>query len=255
MVNRSNSGFARSVVALVFAAGTTLAWAIDPAPPPLATIIQNVVARDEANQKALQSMQYHEALRTERLDDQGRVVKREELRMIVRPGARVETEVLSEKGDDLPVDPDQASLQAKGKEAQKQNVNFALKDMVSRFHVTFAGSATFAGQPVYVLAFEPRPNQPYRDQTEKVLNHLHGRLWVSTRDYNVLQTEATLAQPVELAWIFAEVTDLNFRYVLNNTTGGMGPSRIETTVKVHVPFLNIFHQHTLIDLAQFQPRT
>jgi hypothetical protein len=103
------------------------------------------------------------------------------------------------------------------------------------------------------VAFEPRPNQPYRDQTEKVLNQLHGKMWISTKDYSVLKTEATLAHPVNVAWIFAQVSAIDFRYVLDNTTGGMGPARIQTSVKVDAPFLSI-RQRMVVDMSQFEPR-
>ena len=222
-------------------------------PPLLSTIVRQVIARDDANQKALQSMEYHETLRTERLDGQGRVARQQELRMIVRPGTSREVQVLSEKGDDLPADPDEATLQARGKEAQKSKINFSLKDMASRFNITFTGTEALWGQSVYVVAFEPKPDQPYRSQTEKVLNHLRGRLWISTRDYSVLKTEATLAQPVEIAWIFAQVDSLDFHYELNNTSGGMGPAWIQVSVRVDAPFLTI-RQRMTVDMAQFQPR-
>jgi hypothetical protein len=198
-------------------------------------------------------MEYHETLRTERLDEQGQVTQQQELRMIVRPGTSQEVQVLSERGDDLPSNPDEASLQAQGKEAQKKKINFALKDMANRFNVTLTGTDAIQGQSVYVVAFEPKPDQPYRDQTEKVLNHLHGQVWISTRDYSVLRTEATLAEPVEIAWIFAQISALDFHYELNNTSGGMGPARIQTSVKVDALFVTI-RQRMTVNMTQFQPR-
>jgi outer membrane lipoprotein-sorting protein len=221
--------------------------------PSLATIIQQVIARDDANQKTLQSMEYHQTLKTERLDETGHVMKQQELNMLVRPGASPEIQVLSEKGDDLPSDPDQAALKAQGKAAQTKKINFSLKDMANRFNISLAGTDTFEGQPVYVVAFEPKPNQPYRDQTEKVLNDLQGKMWVSTKDYSVLKTEANLAEPVEVAWIFASITTLNFHYELNNISGGMGPAWIQTSVQLDAPFISI-RQRMTVTMTQFVPR-
>jgi len=221
--------------------------------PPLSTLIERVVARDNANKKALQSMEYHQTLKTERLDEHDQVIRRQELQMIVRPGTAQELQVISEKGDNLPANPDEAALQAQGHKMQKQKIDFALKDIVNRFTVTLAGTDTLQNEPVYVLTFEPKPDQPYRNQTEKVLNQLHGRIWISARDYSVLRTEATLAKPVEVAWIFAQISALNFHYELNNTTGGMGPAHIQTSVEVDAPFIKIRQQMT-IDMTQFKPR-
>ncbi len=221
--------------------------------PPLSTIIERVVARDNANQKALLSMEYHQTLKTERLDEHGQVIRQQELQMIVRPGTAEELQVISEKGDNLPANPDEAALQAQGHKVQKQKINFVLKDIVDRFTVTLAGRDTLQNQPVYVLTFEPKPDQPYRNQTEKVLNQLHGRIWISARDYSVLRIEATLAKPVEVAWIFAEIGALNFHYELKNTAGGMGPTRIQASVEVDAPFIKI-RQRMTIDMTQFKPR-
>jgi hypothetical protein len=199
-------------------------------------------------------MEYHETLKIERLDSQEQVTQQQVLQMIVRPGTSQEIQVLSEKGDDLPANPDEAALQTQGKKAQKMAVNFALKDMASRFNVTYAGTDAVQGQSVYIVTFEPKPNQPYRDQTEKVLNHLHGHIWISSRDYSVLKIDATLAQPVEVAWIFAHINSVDFHYRLNNTSGGMGPAWIQTSVRVDAPFITI-RQRMTVDMTQFQPRS
>ena len=241
-----------SIIALAFTPATSVQASA--ASPPLATIIQQVIARDDANQKALQSMEYQESLKTERLDGSGQVTRQQSLRMIVRPGSSREIQVLSEKGDDMPTNPDEAALQAQGKEAKKGEIHFALKDMANRFDITLVGTGVLQGQSVYIVRFDPKPDQPYRDQTEKVLNHLHGRIWISTRDYSVLKTDGSLAQPVEIAWIFAEVSAVDFHYELNNTEGGMGPARIQTSVRVDAPFITI-RQRMTVDMDQFLRRT
>ncbi len=222
--------------------------------PPVSTIIDQAIARDEANKKALQSMEYHQLLKTERLDDKGMVIQQQELRMILRPGAAQEIQVLSEKGDNLPSNPDDATLQAQGQKAKNQNVDISLRDLADRFKISLVGTDTIRGQPVYVVAFEPKPDQPYRNQTEKVLNHLHGQMWIRARDYTVLKTEATLAEPVEIAWILAQISSLTFHYELDSTSDDMGPAQITTVVKVATPFLDITQRIT-VDLSQFQPRS
>jgi hypothetical protein len=232
---------------------TPAARAEEPAPP-LSTILSQVVARDEATQKTLKTMQYHQRLQTERLDAQNKVTQTQDIQMIVRPGADDEMQVISEKGDNLPANPDQAHLEAQGKQYQKQKFDFPLKEMMTRFNVTLVGQDTLRGQPVYVLAFEPKPDQPYRNQTEKVLNHLRGRTWISVSDYSVLRTQAGLAEPVQVAWVFAKISNLNFDYELNNVPGQLGPAQVKTSVEVDAPFISI-RQRMTVDLTQFEPRT
>jgi hypothetical protein len=102
-------------------------------PPPLSTIVREVIAKDDANQKALQTMEYHETMRTERLNEKGDVMQRQQLWLMVRPGAPEEIQVLSEKGDALPIDPDEAALKAQGRQAavQIKQMYFAFKDETS----------------------------------------------------------------------------------------------------------------------------
>lgn len=219
----------------------------------LPRIIQKTIARDDANQKALRSVEYHETLKTQRLDDKGNVTQQQVMQMIVRPGAKQEVEVLSAKGDNLPSNPDEAVRQAQGKAGQAKMIDFSLKDMAGRFNISYAGTDTFKGVPVYVVAFAPKPNQPYRDQTEKVLNQLRGKIWISTKDYSVLKTDADLAAPVEVAWIFAEITQLHFHYELNNTEGALGPASFQTTVQVDAPFITI-RQRMIVDMGNVVPR-
>jgi hypothetical protein len=245
----------RILFSLLIVAGVHLpgrALAADPAPP-VATIIQQAIARDAETQKALETMQYRQTLKTERLNDKEQVTQRQELQMVIRPGTTQEIQVVSEKGDDLPSNPDQAALQAQGKKAQAQKVDLSLKDLAGRFTITLVGTTAIAGQAAYELAFEPKPDQPYHSQTEKVLNHLHGHIWIRAGDYTILKTEATLAEPVEVAWVFAEISELNFHYELDNTTGGLGPARVLTSVRVDAPFLSI-RQRTTVEMTQFQPR-
>ena len=239
---------------IAFHAGAWLTACASATTPPLSTIIQEVIARDETTQKTLHSLQYHQVLDSEQIDKNGKITKHQQVQMIVRPGATNEIQVVSEKGDDLPENPDEATLQAQGQKAQKQKVNFPLKDIVDRFTIAFLGRGTLQGQSVYILSFEPKPGQTYRNQTERVLNHLHGRIQVSTRDYTILQTDATLAEPVEVAWVFAKVSTLTFHYALNNTTGGFAPADILTSVRVDAPLLTI-QQRMKVEITHIEPRT
>jgi hypothetical protein len=223
------------------------------APPPLATIIRNVVARDEANQKELQSMQYHQSLHSEMLGDDGKVTKHEDVQMIIRPGARDEIQIVSATGDEIPSDPDQAAQKAKGDEAKRKNLRIALKDLAQRFVVTLAGTDVVNSQPAYVLAFEPRKDQPYQNQTEKILNQLHGKMWISAANYSVLRTQATLAHPVDIVFFLATINTLDFHYELQGPPGAMGPAEVRTAVVINAPFITI-RQRMTVEMTQFSPR-
>jgi hypothetical protein len=199
-------------------------------------------------------MQYRQDSHTEQLDAAGRVTRQQDTLIIVRPGAPQELQVVSVKGDRIPADPDEAARQAQGQETERRKHDFSLKNFVTRFTISFLGQDQFLGQPVYLLGFEPKPNQPYRDQTEKVLDQLHGRMWISQRDALILKTEATLAQPVPVAWIFARISTLDFHYELRNASSEFAPSSLQVTVEVDAPLLRIRQRQTVV-ISDFEPRT
>jgi hypothetical protein len=153
----------------------------------------------------------------------------------------------------LPSNPDEAVRQAQGKERLRQQMDISLRELVSRFVLSCDGAASVNGEPTYIVRFEPKPEQPYKNQTERVLNHLHGRLWISARDYTLLKTEATLADPVEIAWIFATISVLEFRYELRPGPTRFGPSEVTTLVRVDAPFLTI-RQRMKVEMTQFEQR-
>ena len=158
---------------------------------------------------------------------------------------------ISVQGDNLPTDPDAAARQAQGKEAQRRQQTLDLKSIATRFNLTLEGTDPVMN--AYIVAFEPKANQPYHSQTEKVLNQLHGRIWVRTSDNTILRTEATLLQPVEVAWVFASITKLDFHYELPPGGSEYGPAWLQTTVEVHAPLLRII-QRQRIDMTNFRPR-
>jgi hypothetical protein len=239
-----------------------LAWAVTVAPPvpagsaapPLPAILSGVIARDAQTQRELQSMEYDEHVHTERLDATGRVTQQQDLQLIVRPGGRPELQVVSVHGDNLPTDPDEAARQAKGKEVQRRQQTLDLKSIAMRFNLQLQGESNELGATAYVIAFEPKANQPYHSQTEKVLNELHGRIWVRASDDTILRTEATLLHPVEVAWFFASITKLDFHYELPPGGSEYGPAWLETSVKVTAPLITIA-QRQRVEMTNFRPRT
>jgi hypothetical protein len=116
--------------------------------------------------------------------------------MIMSPGAHPPEKVTAVFGDDAPPLSDHAAVQGMVDDVEGNQATFTLRDLASRFVITLDGHDVFDGAPVYVLAFAPRPGQSWKDDTEKVVNRLHGQIWISRRTWNVLRTEATLTGPV-----------------------------------------------------------
>jgi hypothetical protein len=238
-------------MAMAAAAGRTGAATTDTTPLP--SILDGVIARDAQTQRELKSLEYDQTVHTERLDTQGHVTGHQDVKMIVRPGASPEIQVVQVKGDDIPTDPDQAAQKAKGQEIARHKQNFDLKTIAAHFNITLQGTSTELGPKAYVLAFEPKPNQPYTTQTEKVLDQLHGRMWVRASDNTILRTQATLLHPVDVAWILVTIDQLDFHYELPAGGSEYGPAWMETSVEIAAPLIRI-HQRQRVDMDHFRPR-
>jgi hypothetical protein len=226
------------------------------APPPMATIVQQVIAQAQATLEALQSLEFHATLNVDQLDGLGQVTQQQKLQLLVRPGAPQEIKVLSDTGagGNHPAHPKEAPPRpTQDIETRKSQINVGLNDLVNRFDLAVAGTGALQGQPVYIVSFEPKPDQPAPNVMIKILNYLHGRVWVSARDYSVLKMEATLTRPVPVAWIFAHVNSVDFHYELNHAPGVMGPAHIEGSFRFDAPLITISRRMT-IETTPFQPR-
>ena len=221
--------------------------------PVLQTIVDRTLAHSDAQQQALQSMQYDQTAAVDQLDDSDKTVQHEVLHMIVSPGANPSMQIVSVTGDNAPATPDQAAVQAKARDVEDNKQTFTLRALVNRFTLALAGEDQIAGQPTYVLAFTPKPGQPYQDETEKVVNQLQGRIWISARTYTVLRIEARLSHPVSVAWFLARIPTLDFHYSTQDSDAGFTPSQVGITLEVDALFVG-FHERQTIDMMNFRPR-
>ena len=78
-------------------------------------------------------------------------------------------------------------------------------------------------------------------------------MWIRQQDDVILKTEATLAHPVSVAWIFARIATLDFLYELSGTAGEFGPARLQVSVEVDASLLTIRQRQT-VNMTDFQPR-
>jgi hypothetical protein len=238
----------------LFLLGGLLPFAAHAQPlPPLQTIVDRTLAHSDAQIQALQSMQYDQTAAVDQLDANDKTVQHEVLHMIVSPGANPSMQIVSVTGDNVPATPDQTEVQAKARDVEDNKQTFTLRALVNRFTLALADEDQVAGQPTYVLAFTPKPGQPYHDETEKVVNQLQGRIWISARTYNVLRIEARLVHPVSVAWFLARIPTLDFHYSSQDTDTGFAPSQVGITLEVDALFVG-FHERQTIDMMNFRPR-
>ncbi len=220
------------------------------ADPSVTDIIARTLQKDEARQQALPSMRYDETATIDQLDRQERVTRHEVLALIMSPGARPPVKVTAVGGDAAPPLGDRAAVQGLVDDVEGNQATFTLRDLADRFVVTLVGHDVIEGAPVYVLAFAPRPGQPWKDDTEKVVNQLHGQVWISRRTWKVLRTDATLAGPVRVAWFLATVPTLRFEYRTHESDAGFADSQETITLEVDALFVG-YHERQTIQMSHF----
>jgi hypothetical protein len=247
------TGFRLLMGALIYGFFPVLGGAQEPA---LEEMIENVIARDEAQEKTLRGYEYDQTVILEKLADDGSVRGREKVDMTVRPGKKSEFTVVSgEKGGVFIPGGDSATkaMEKQARDSEKTKSAFSLRKIAGRYNISKAGRETVAGRAAHILAFTPRKGQPAKDRIEKILNHLRGRMWVSAGDYSILKTEAVLSQPVEIAWFFATMRTLEFCYAAQPIGEGYGPANFQLQFEIDVP-LRTIRQRQDITMRNFRAR-
>lgn len=227
------------------------------ATPDVAEISRRVVERDEQIQKALTGYEYDQNVRVDKLDATGQVTGSRVIDMIIRPGDQAGFTIVRNKNGDATVIPSETEtrkMEKQAKDSEQSKAAFSLRQLASRYDVTLQGEDTLHGEPAYVLRFTPKPGQPYHDRVEKILNQLTGRMWVSRRDYAILQTEAVLSEPVQLAWFFATMETMTFHYETQPTAVGFAPAVFNLGFYVAVPMTAVRQRQT-ITMRNYRVRT
>jgi len=239
---------------LIFLAAIFLGPIAARADPGVREIIAKTLAQDDARQRALQAMQYDQTAEIDQLDGHERVTRHDALTMIMSPGSHPPMKILSVSGDDAPSLNDHAAVQGMADDVEGNKATFTLHDLADRFIITHEGDDVIDGVPVYVLTFAPKPNQPWHDDTEKVVNQLHGHVWISERTYNVLRTSVTLSHSVRVAWFLAKVPTLRFDYRTHDSAAGFADSQERITLEVSALFVG-YHERQVIRMLRFRAAT
>jgi hypothetical protein len=137
--------------------------------------------------------------------------------------------------------PDYGSRPEKGPEGETakaaQEEPFEVLNVIDHYYYSLDGSERVNGVDCYKIRFTPRPNMPYRNREEKVVNAVWGHLWASKEDYSLLQNEGFLGHPVSVAWFFARLYELEFRWESQQLPNGdWGPKEVRYRYAVHIPF-------------------
>jgi hypothetical protein len=136
---------------------------------------------------------------------------------------------------------------------QSREEPFELLKIIDHYTYTVEGSETVDGVDCWRIAFTPKPDQPYENREEKVLNNTSGHIWASKADYSLIRNEGSLMHPVSVAWIFATLHEMEFRFdATRMPNGDYGPGRLVYRYLVHIPFTHL-HERDTRQMSNYRP--
>ena len=212
------------------------------AAPSVDEIISRVVARDKELVERRKAFDYDIEITREKLDSNRAVVST--LR---------ETEVM--RGDRRPGYGTRSATGDPEQEAQKTSREepFELLNIIDHYTYTLEGDEWVDGVDCYRIGFTPKPDMPYENREEKVLNNVSGHIWASKKDYSLIRNEGSLMRPVSVAWIFASLHEMEFHFdSIQLPNGDYGPGRLQYRYLVSIPFTQMHERDTRI-MSNYRP--
>jgi hypothetical protein len=206
------------------------------AEPTAVEIINHVVTRDKELVERRKSFDYDVAITREKLDSNRAVVSTSRETMVMR-------------GDHRPSYGTRPDSEDPEKEAQQNSREepFEFLNIIDHYTYKLEGDEWVDGVECYRIAFTPKPDMPYDNREEKVLNNVSGHIWASKLDYSVIRNEGSLMHPVSVAWIFASLKEMEFHFDATRIPNGdYAPGRLQYRYLVSIPFTQLHERDTRI---------
>jgi len=186
-------------------------------------VVKSIAKKIEKNIELIENYDFYQDQEIKELDDDGSVkkVKKQTYRTKMLLNHRY-YELIKVDGKDLN-DKDKkdeakrrgkfiTEIQKKGKasEEEEDEDDFTLADLIEKYDFS---QLPAEGDAVYVISFKPKSGElKERNRTERILNHLEGRAWISA-DYNLMRADARLMEPVKYGLgILANVQNVDLKY-------------------------------------------
>ena len=240
--------------------------------PTALDIFDRSLAAFDGQRTALRDWQYYQTLTTHQFDGDGKVTARGTWQSIVRPGDPRPLEYLGErmegklsffKSESSPSSSATPSAKSKAHaEPEEKNQSESAAEAVRKYNLRERYNwkrlpdENINGEPAYVIAFEPKPNQNAHSREERFFSLLGGKLWVAQTDFIMLKMDVALQSPCHLFWLLAQVTTFQFTYVLEPTRGPRLFRLSKATAKtvVSFPFYAVRQKHWLT-IDKYERRT
>ena len=204
------------------------------AEPTADEIIAKVVARDKQLVERRKAFDYDLDITREKLDASRAVLSTIKENSVVLGDHRPGYDTRSVTGN-----PEQEAQKASREEP------FELLKIIDHYTYTLEGEEMADGVLCYKIGFTPKPDMPYQNREEKVLNAVSGHIWASEKDYSLIRNEGALMHPVSVAWIFASLEEMEFRFeTMTLPNGDAGPAEEQYRYLVSIPFFTLHERDT-----------
>jgi hypothetical protein len=205
-------------------------------------IIDRTAAQDRHLQARRKAFDYDLTITREKLDDNRAVTSTSVEHLVVAGDRRPDFGTRTGPGN-----PDEETKKAAREEP------FELLKILDHYNYTLEGDETVDGVLCYKVAFTPKPDMPYDNREEKVLNAVAGHLWVSKKDFSLIRNAGALLHPVSVAWIFASLVEMEFHFDAQSLPNGdYGPKEEQYRYLVHIPFLTL-HERDTRQMSNYRP--
>lgn len=175
-------------------------------------IIDRTIAKDRKLREQRTQYEYDYFLKTQKLTRANVVKDTRTVRAKLRPSKEISHTVEILEDSNKLSDSELKKETKKMEQAQVMMTKVELEKLVDYYDYKLVSRTSLKKTPVYLIRFTPRPGVVIRSKEEKVLSALTGQLWIGQQTFAILQSEAKLTKPVAVAWVFATMRELNFKY-------------------------------------------
>jgi len=203
-------------------------------------LVRKVAVRDKELVERRRAFDYDIAITRDKLKDDDSV-------------ASSETETVTMRGN---ISPNYHTRSDKPEDEAKQQSReepFELLKIIDHYTYTVEGEETVDGVDCWRIHFVPKPDMPYDNREERVLNNTSGYIWASKADYSLIRNQGSLMHPVSVAWIFATLEKMSFRFdAVRMPNGDYGPGRLQYSYLVDIPFFDM-HERDTRAMSNYRP--
>jgi hypothetical protein len=89
-------------------------------------------------------------------------------------------------------------------------------DLVGRYDLRLVDVQVLEGRRAYVIEFKPKPGLRVKQTVDRLLNQLHGKIWIDAHEYELAKADVRMLNEVKL-WGGLLASVRNFHITLHRT--------------------------------------